>query len=84
MNGYQLIPVELVSTGTNSEDSGWLQAATGCAAATISSNNYFYSEQYMDLLNSTQDLYTSLTPVINGSFNSSTISYKNAYTSEFI
>ncbi|KAK5125531.1 hypothetical protein LTR85_000642 [Meristemomyces frigidus] len=80
MNGYQLIPVELVASGSNSEDSGWLQAASGCAKATISSNNYFSSEQYMTLLNSTQDLYTSVTPVINGSFNSSQISYKNAYT----
>ncbi|KAK4539990.1 hypothetical protein LTR36_009888 [Oleoguttula mirabilis] len=80
MNGYQLIPVELVSTGSDSEDSSWLQAASGCAKATISSNNYFSSSQYTELLNSTQDLYTSVTSFINGSFNSSQISYKNAYT----
>ena len=82
MQGYQLIPISLVTSGTGSEDNGWLQSASGCNAATTSSNEYFYSQQYMHLLSSTQDFYTSLTPVINGSFSSSQISYKNAYTSQ--
>lgn len=82
MQGYQLIPVELVSSGSGSEDNGWLQSASGCAKATISSNNYFTSSQYMNLLPSTQDFYNQFTSVINNTFNSSQISYKNAYTSK--
>lgn len=81
MDGYQLIPVEIVSTGSGSEDNSWLQSASGCGAATISSNNYFLSSQYNDLLRSTSGFYSDLTPVINGTFNSSQISFKNAYTS---
>ena len=49
----------------------------------MSSNNYFLSQEYMDLLDSTQDFYQSILPVINGTYNSSMASYKNAYTSEF-
>lgn len=80
MDGYQLIPVELVSTGSGSEDNGWLQSASGCAKATLSSNNFFLSEQYNDLLNSTHDFYQSILPVVNGTFNGSADTYKNAYT----
>lgn len=84
LDGYQLIPVALVDSGSGSEDAGWLQSATGCAQATISSNNYFLSEEYNDLLSSTQDFYDQFTSVINGSFNDSQISFKNAYTSEWL
>ncbi|KAF2766791.1 phosphoglycerate mutase-like protein [Teratosphaeria nubilosa] len=83
MSGYQLIPVSLVTSGSGGsgeENNGWLQGATGCAAATVSSNNYFLSDQYKTLLNSTQDFYDTYTPVINNTFSSSAISYKNAYT----
>lgn len=84
MNGYQLIPVELVSTGAGSEDAGWLQSTSNCAKATISSNNYFESESYMNYLNSTREFYDMLLPVINGTFNASMDSFKNAYTSKNI
>lgn len=84
LNGYQLIPVDLVSTGSGSEDNGWLQAASGCQAATVSSNNYFLSQQYNELLASTHDFYNNLEPVINGTFNASQTSFKNAYTSMFV
>ncbi|KAK3112886.1 hypothetical protein LTR53_010361 [Teratosphaeriaceae sp. CCFEE 6253] len=80
MEGYQLIPISLVTSGSGSEDNSWLQSASGCAAAVISSNNYFTSAEYMGLLNSTHDLYQSIVPAINGTFNSSTSSFKNAYT----
>lgn len=82
LNGYQLIPVGEVSTGSGSEDNSWLQSAQGCSAATVSSNNYFLSKQYQDLLASTQDFYDSISPVINRTFNSSQTSFKNAYTSK--
>ncbi|KAF2171109.1 hypothetical protein M409DRAFT_51328 [Zasmidium cellare ATCC 36951] len=80
LNGYQLIPISLVSSGAGSEDAGWLQSTSNCAKATISSNNYFNSESYMNYLNSTQDFYNNLLPVINGTFNASMDSFKNAYT----
>ncbi|KAK5716331.1 hypothetical protein LTR17_016445 [Elasticomyces elasticus] len=80
MEGYQLVPISLVTAGSGSEDNGWLQSASGCAQAIISSNNYFSSAEYLELLNSTQDLYQSIVPTINGTFNSSTSSFKNAYT----
>lgn len=83
MSGYQLIPVQQVTTGTGSEDSAWLQGASNCAKATVSSNEYFQSQEYKDLLHNTADFYNSLTPVINGTFSRDQISYKNAYTSQF-
>jgi hypothetical protein len=84
LNGYQFIPIALTSSGSGEEDNGWLQAATGCAAATVSSNNYFSSQQYEGLLASTQNFYDGFTPVINATFAPSPISFKNAYTSESV
>lgn len=80
LNGYQLVPISAVTSGSGSEDNGWLQSASGCGAATVSSNEYFSSTQYMQLLNSTQSFYTDLLPVINGTFNQSQASFQNAYT----
>ncbi|MCJ1248592.1 hypothetical protein MMC30_005810 [Trapelia coarctata] len=80
LNGFQLIPVESVTAGAGSEDNGWLQGATNCAGATTSSNQYFYTQDYEKLLNSTTDFYKSLTPMINGTFSDSQISFKNAFT----
>ncbi|KUJ22365.1 histidine acid phosphatase-like protein [Mollisia scopiformis] len=83
MNGFQLIPVNAVqsaSTGANSENSAWLQGQSGCNNAIISSNNYFFSSEYMQKLNSTKSFYQSILPVINGTFTSATDTFKNAYT----
>lgn len=74
LNGYQLIPIAQVTTGTNSEDSGWLQGASNCGNAIVSSNEYFSSPEYTTLLNSTADFYQSLAPLINGTFSPSQIS----------
>ncbi|KAF2719876.1 phosphoglycerate mutase-like protein [Polychaeton citri CBS 116435] len=79
MNGYQLIPVAEVSSGANSENSGWLQDATQCNNAKVSSNQYFSSGDYTSLLNSTGDFYDRLLPVVQGAFNQSTNTFKNAY-----
>ncbi|ORY17634.1 histidine phosphatase superfamily [Clohesyomyces aquaticus] len=79
MNGYQLIPVNIVSSGTGSEDNGWLQDASGCQNAKLSSNAYFSSAEYNNLLSSTKDLYKSLVPVVNGTFDASDVTFKNAY-----
>ena len=83
LDGYQLIPVQTVTSGTGSEDSAWLQGSSNCEKATISSNEYLTTPDYMNLLNSTADFYTSLTPMINGTFSPSQISYENAYISIF-
>jgi hypothetical protein len=82
MNGYQLIPVNAVSSvsGKNSENTAWLQGISGCANAIVSSNNYFVSEDYKDMLAKTKDFYQTLNPVINGTFNADYNTFKNAYS----
>ena len=82
LDGYQLIPIATVVTGTGSEDNAWLQGASNCANAEISSNNYFTSPEYLALLNSTEAFYTSILPSINTTFNASQANFANAYTSE--
>jgi hypothetical protein len=79
LSGYQLIPVNIVSSGSGSEDNGWLQDATTCANAKVSSNNYFTSAEYNALSSSTKNFYTNLVPVVNGTFTADQVSYKNAY-----
>lgn len=83
MNGYQLIPVNIVSSGTGSEDNGWLQDSTGCYNAKLSSNNYFSSAEYMNKLNSTHDFYQSVIPVLNGAFSANDVTFKNAYVGQY-
>ncbi|KXL50179.1 hypothetical protein M433DRAFT_61756 [Acidomyces richmondensis BFW] len=80
LSGYQLIPVDVVSGGTGEENDVWLQGDSGCARATIDSNDYFLSQQYNELLHSTESFYQSLLPVVNSTFDSSELNYKNAYT----
>ncbi|KAE8365410.1 histidine phosphatase superfamily [Aspergillus caelatus] len=80
LGGYQLIPLSLVSTGTNSEDNTWLQDATGCNNAKVSSNSYYSSTLYNDLYDSTEDFYQSLSSMLDGAFAKDKMSFKNAYT----
>ncbi|PKX96465.1 histidine phosphatase family protein [Aspergillus novofumigatus IBT 16806] len=80
LNGYQLIPLELIETGTNSESNTWLQDATQCQNAEVSSNNYYSSALYKDLLASTSDFYKSLSPYLNDTFTDAKMSFKSAYT----
>jgi hypothetical protein len=83
MGGYQLIPVNAVqsaSSGANSENSAWLQGQSGCNNAIVSSNNYFFSDEYIQKLNSTKSFYQSILPVINGTFTAATDTFKNAYS----
>jgi hypothetical protein len=83
MDGYQLIPVNTVSIGAGSEDAGWLQDATSCYNAKLSSNSYFTSDEYNNLLSGTKDLYSSLVPVVNGTLNEKDVTYKNAYIGKY-
>ncbi|KAL8712769.1 MAG: hypothetical protein Q9220_002977 [cf. Caloplaca sp. 1 TL-2023] len=80
LDGYQLIPVQTVTTGTGSEDSAWLQGSSNCAQATVSSNDYFTSDDYKGFVASTGDLYKSLAPLINRTFGQDQLTFKNAYT----
>jgi len=85
LGGFQLIPVNAVASaasGANSENSAWLQGQSGCAKAITSSNNYFYSAEYMEKLKSTADLYLSILPVINATYNAAYDTFKNAYSSK--
>jgi len=87
LGGFQLIPVNAIASaasGSNSENSAWLQGQSGCNNAILSSNNYFFSQEYMTELNSTMDFYHSVLPVINGTFNLAQDNFKNAYLSELI
>jgi len=79
LNGYQLIPLQAVSAGTNGENDAWLEGASGCANAEISGDEFFSSELYLNLLSKTQDFYNSLSPMINRTFTASQASFKNAY-----
>ena len=85
LGGFQLIPVNAVASaasGANSENSQWLQGQSGCNNAIISSNNYFYSQEYMTEFNNTMDFYHSVSPVVNGTFSLAQDNFKNAYLSE--
>jgi hypothetical protein len=80
LNGYQLIPLQSISTGANSENSAWLEGATNCGNAQISSDDFFSSELFLNLLSKTQDFYNGLSPMINRTFTASQTSFKNAFT----
>ncbi|CAI7612219.1 unnamed protein product [Penicillium manginii] len=80
LNGYQLIPMSDVQSGSGSEDNSWLQSTSSCGKAIISSNNYFDSKSYESLLSDTRMLYQSLEPLVNETFSASKLSYKNAYS----
>lgn len=80
LDGYQLVPLSVVSSGTNSEDSTWLQKASGCEKATVSSSNFYKSSLYDSLLDSTKGFYETLSPMIESTFNASQRTFKNAYT----
>jgi hypothetical protein len=80
LNGYQLIPLQSISAGANNENSARLEGATNCANAQISSDDFFFSELFLNLLSKTQDFYNGLSPMINRTFTASQTSFKNAFT----
>jgi hypothetical protein len=82
MDGYQLIPVDEVTTGHGSENNGWLQSTNNCPNAQVSSDNYFSSDEYLSLSEQSKEFYQSLAPVTNSTFDASQLKFKNAYTSE--
>lgn len=80
LSGYQLIPMSTVKSGSGSEDNTWLESTSSCNKAELSSNAYYYSTSYEDLLSSTDTLYQSLSPLVDGALKASQLSFKNAYT----
>lgn len=80
LDGYQIIQVKATDTSQDSENSVWLQGSSGCNKATVSSNNYYTSDSYMSMLESTKDFYTSLSPMLNSTFSADQMNFKNAYT----
>ena len=79
-NGLQYIPIYTDDAiSSSSENSAWLQGGTGCSNAEISSNEYFTSTEYETTLNQTNAFYSSLSPVLNSTYSSSQLNYKNAY-----
>lgn len=80
MNGYQLVAISQTNAGGNSENLAWLQSASKCHNAKVSSNSYFTSEAYNELQDTTSDFYKSLEPMIRDTFAPDEITFKNAYT----
>ncbi|KAK3715422.1 hypothetical protein LTR37_007150 [Vermiconidia calcicola] len=80
MEGYQLVPIGVAESGSGSEDSTWLQGTSDCARAEISSNQYFSSDEFNEMMSQTEDFYSRLLPVISGEFNETTANFEDAYT----
>lgn len=85
LNGYQLIPVNIVSSvaassGVDPENTQWLQGISGCPAAVASSNAYFLSSEFTSTASKTKAFYQSLNPVVSGTFSAEYNTYKNAYS----
>jgi acid phosphatase len=79
LSGYQLIPIKDVQSGAGSEDNPWLQSTSLCNNADLSSNNFYYSSLYNNLMSSTHDLYQSLEPLLSHTYTSSQMNFKNAF-----
>lgn len=84
LNGYQIIPIAETTNSAGSESSVWLQGAGNCLNAETSSNEYFSSDEFSALLQSTQYFYDGLEPMINQTFTAAQTSFKNAYTSTYL
>ena len=81
----QLIPVQATNqAGPILENTIWLQGASGCTNAVISSSGYTSSAEYLSLLDSTNDFYKRLDPIISGAYSGDDQSFKNAYASMVI
>lgn len=51
LDGYQLIPMSQIQSGSGSEDNTWLQSTSACNNSEVSSNDYFYSTSFQELPN---------------------------------
>ncbi|KAK9438883.1 Histidine phosphatase superfamily, clade-2 [Metarhizium brunneum] len=83
LGGYQYIPINAISnaaTANKAENQGWLQGASGCDNGVKSSNAYFTSADYQKTYDESLDLYQSILPVINTTYNKDAANFKNGYT----
>ncbi|KFY56822.1 hypothetical protein V497_05948 [Pseudogymnoascus sp. VKM F-4516 (FW-969)] len=84
LDGYQLVPVNIVTSASkptaDSENSPWLQGASGCPASLTSSNEYLLSDEFAALDKKTRDFYAKLAPVVEGTFDKDYLTFKNAYS----
>ncbi|KOS18645.1 hypothetical protein ESCO_000948 [Escovopsis weberi] len=84
LGGYQYIPVNAVagsaSSADDEESTSWLQGQSGCNRAVVSSNNYLQSPEYIETAAGSRAFYQSLLPVINGTFDAASATFKNGYT----
>ena len=81
LDGFQIIPIQTITSGTGSESQAWLQGSSNCNNAEISSNDYFSTPEYMDLLSSTKAFYqNNILPSVNATFNSTETTFHNAYS----
>lgn len=82
LSGYQYIPVNTAAAASSaqSESNAWLQGNSGCPAAVNSSQAYFQSKEYFELLESTKEFYQNLLPVYESTFSSEKATFKNAYS----
>ncbi|KAK3399863.1 histidine phosphatase superfamily [Sordaria brevicollis] len=82
LSGYQYIPVNTAAAASShqAESNAWLQGNSGCPAAVSSSQAYFESKEYFELLESTKKFYQDLLPVYESTFSSEKATYKNAYS----
>lgn len=84
LGGFQYIPVGAVTGSASSdENSAWLQGSSGCKNAMTSSNAYYSSSQFLSTAKDSAAFYQGLLPVVNGTFNSTTATFKNAYTGTY-
>lgn len=87
IGGYQYIPVDAINdaaTANKAENQGWLQGGSGCDNGVKSSNSYFTSADYLKTFDESKDLYQSILPVINTTYNKDAATFKNGYTSMFL
>lgn len=78
LNGYQY--PNIGSLSSNDLNSIWLSGSDNCPTYQASINDYYSTEAFETLQNSTQDFYSSLEPdLLNGIFPEAAVGYYDAY-----
>ncbi|ETI21138.1 hypothetical protein G647_07482 [Cladophialophora carrionii CBS 160.54] len=78
LNGYQYPDITTVST--NDLNSIWVSGSNNCPNYLASTNDYYGSEAFETIQNSTEDFYSSLQPdLLDGVFSDASVGYYDAY-----
>ncbi|RPB09120.1 phosphoglycerate mutase-like protein [Morchella conica CCBAS932] len=75
--GYQYTTIHTVSESDPSTI--WLKGDDGCPDFTAKSEEFYLSEQYLHLQDTTKSFYESFSDILEGVFSSRQLSYHNAY-----